>query len=49
MKTYKITTINAFYGEKFVRTINAANVAMALDRLRPQMAWDEIVVSAEEV
>lgn len=48
MKTYKVTTITD-YGRKFVRTVNAESVVMAIERLRPEMARNEIPAFVEEV
>lgn len=48
MKTYKVTTITD-YGRKFVRTVMAESVAMAIERLRPKMSWNEIPAFVEEV
>lgn len=48
MKTYKVTTITD-YGRKFVRTVTAQNWKEAVEKLRPQMAWNEIPAFVEEV
>lgn len=48
MKTYKITTITD-YGLMFVRTVSARSEGEALEKIRSEMAYNEIPAFMEEV